>query len=87
MPTADIPAAYETTTAGPTLHESARLNMINRDPSQGEGAAGFVGNTVPVIEVEAHGHFFVTAEEARALALRLLEHATILELPRLLLNL
>jgi hypothetical protein len=86
MATAEIPTSHETGTEGPTHHESARLNIINRDPSQGEGAAGFVGNTVPVIEIEAGGHVFLTADEAEALALRLLEHVAILRLPNLLFN-
>ncbi len=80
MASIPIPIQHETSTDGPTLHPSAQLNIINRNPALGPSFEGFPGNTVPVIEVEAPGFFYLTADEADALAVRLIQHATVLRI-------
>lgn len=80
MASVPVPLMHETSTDAPTLHPSAQLNIANRYPELGPELAGFIGNTARVIEVEAPGHVFFTADEAEAFAVRLLQHATILRI-------
>jgi hypothetical protein len=80
MASIPLPIQYETETQGITHHASGAVNMINRNPLLGPEFEGFPGNAVPVIEMETAGHVFVTADEAEALGVRLIQHAAVLRL-------
>lgn len=80
MASIPIPIQYETSAGDDTLHPSGQINMINRYPELGPDFEGFPGNSVPVIEVEAPGFFYLTADEADALGVRLIQHAAILRI-------
>jgi hypothetical protein len=74
-----MPIQYETETEAPIHHDG--INMINRYPELGPDFAGFDGNVERVVELEVSGAVFLTADEADALALRLVQHASFLRLP------
>jgi hypothetical protein len=75
-----MPQQHETETDTVTLHPSGRINILNRYPELGPEWEGFPGNTTPVVEMETSAGTFLTADECDALAVRLIQHATVLRL-------